>query len=440
MTGKIQFKIKNVNKQGAGMGFFKGMPVFVPGAVPGDLVEAELKRVKRHYQAEQVEVIKRSSIRTKPVCKHFGVCGGCAWQHIKYEEQLNLKKKAVERLFSLNQIPVNLEGVIASPQTEFYRNRMDYIFWPDGLIGLRQKRKWDKIVDIKKCCLLSEESNEIIESVRELIKSNNIPIYDTRTKKGFLKYLVIREGKNTGQRMIIFVTSKGNLLNSSDILRSIGNGMTSIYQSVNDSVKDISVGKPRLIRGDEVIIEMLLDKKFRISPNSFFQTNTEQAEQMMKYVLDLGKRIRPQTMLDLYCGVGVFSVLLSDIVENVVGVEVIEDAIIEARKNATLNRVENAKFVWEDVNEFARKTVGKKEIYDLILLDPPREGIHPKTRKEIVGLRPRDIIYVSCNPHALVSDLLFLRHRYDIKEIKMFDMFPHTPHVETVVWLRKRVG
>lgn len=374
-----------------------------------------------------------------PFCEHFGVCGGCASQDIPYEVQLQTKKLHIEQAFKDCGIHAPIYNVLPSPKTQFYRNRMDVVVWPNQHLGLRKKGKWHDVIDIKKCWLLSEGSNDIIRVIREFIKEYSLTIYDQRSRQGLMRYVVIRESKHTGsiKRMVILITSPGQIPRV-DILSSrlVPLGVVSIYQSITDALADTSTGMPSLIAGDPYLIEILQGKRFSYTPNCFFQTNPYQADRLFGYVKEQVVSIAPQSALELYCGVGVMAVILSDVIESITAIEVVPESIEMARHNLKQNNVQNVTLIEGDVDSVINQA---KADYDLIIVDPPRGGLSKSCRRAIQEMRPKHVIYVSCNPVSLAQDLQKLNGFYEIITIQPFDLFPHTPHVECVAMLQLKV-
>jgi len=393
--------------------------ILVPHTAPGDTVEVlRWRRKKRKLIATEFKVLEPSPRRVEPKCPYFGRCGGCLLQHIPYEEQLRFKASKLSKYTGLN---VN---VIPSPKIYGHRNRVDIVISTTG-IGFRRYGTWWEAVDIEECPVFGDSSGKVLKALREFIEDEKLSLYDIRRNEGFLRYIVIREGKFTSELMVNLVTKEGNLPES---FPNYFPFVSSIYWSVNRSDSDVSYGDVQRFWGNPFIMEKLEDVLYLIHPNSFFQTNSYQAVNLVKKVAELvdGGRV-----LDLYSGVGTFGVYLAKRGFKVEGVEINPFAVEMANKNAELNGV-NAKFhVGSD------KDVKNLSKYDTIIVDPPRAGLHPKLIQKILRDEPEKIIYVSCNPKTLSENLSALREKYHVENAIGLDMFPHTPHVEAVVELRK---
>ncbi len=367
-----------------------------------------------------------------PFCPHFSRCGGCASQNIAYEDQLLEKHKVVAKAFNESGIDFPIDPVSPSPKTRFYRNRMDFVVWPPQILGLREKGKWNQVIDIKKCFIFTEDSDHILEILRSHFKKHNLTAYDQKTKQGFLRYAVIRAAKFTQDKMITLVTNSGDIPGLDELeshLRPLN--IVSFYQSINEGIADTSSGAPKLLWGKPYITEEIQNLKFSITPNCFFQTNPYQASELFQYVKEKVRTLKPRTLMDLYCGVGAFSLILSDTVEQITGIEAVGDSIEMGRFNKEQNKISNVTLLAGDVEVILDN---HKEDVDIILVDPPRGGLSKKARMHIQRIRPPNLIYVSCNPNTLAQDIAQLG-MYKIKSIRPFDLFPHTPHVECVVAL-----
>ncbi len=423
-----EIEIKELDEKGRGIGEYKGKKVYVYFALPGDVVKVKIVgRRKNFLKGKLLDIVSESHLRTKPLCKHFGKCGGCKLQNMKYEHQLKFKAKIVESSFGLDEV-----SIIKSKDVFFYRNRMDYITYKQK-IGLREPEKFYAVVDIEKCYLLSEFANEVIRIFKDFIKEYNISTYDLIKKVGFLRYLIIRHAKNTDEKMINILTSEGEFSHIEKIAEIFD--AESIIWSTTESIADVSYGEPKMIiKGRDFIFEKILNKKFKIGPFSFFQTNTKQAEVLFRKVIELADLSGRETVVDLYCGSGVIGILLSEYAKKVVGVEVNEEAIKLATENA--KDLDNISFIKARVEDAVKNKIVQDA--DVVVVDPPRAGLHKSVVKALLNIAPKKIIYVSCNPSTQARDYNLLKKEYDLEYITAVDMFPHTPHVETVALLTKR--
>ncbi|WP_456423226.1 23S rRNA (uracil(1939)-C(5))-methyltransferase RlmD [Thermococcus sp.] len=411
--------IERLSDEGLGILRDGRREILVPHTAPGDTVEVlRWRRKKRKLIATEFKVLEPSPIRTEPKCPYFGRCGGCLLQHIPYEEQLRFKASKLSKYMGLN---VN---VIPSPKIYGHRNRVDIVISTTG-IGFRRYGTWWEAVDIEECPVFGDSSGKVLKALREFIEDEKLSLYDIRKNGGFLRYIVIREGKFTGELMVNLVTKEGNLPESFPDYFPFA---SSIYWSVNRSDSDVSYGDVERFWGNPFIREKLNDVLYLIHPNSFFQTNSYQAVNLVKKVTEL---VDGEKILDLYSGVGTFGVYLAKRGFNVEGIEINPFAVEMANKNAELNGVK-AKFrVGSD------KDVENLSEYDTVIVDPPRAGLHPKLIRKILRDEPEKIIYVSCNPKTLSENLSALGEKYRVENAIGLDMFPHTPHVEAIVELRK---
>jgi len=410
-------EIEKLSSEGFGEVKINGKKLFIPFTAPGDIVEVKKwRKEKKKCVAYEYAILEPSSIRVKPECKHFGVCGGCLLQHLPYEEQLKFKEQKLSELLEMNV------EVLPCPKIYGYRNRIDVAITTRG-IGFRRRGIWWDVTDVKSCRIFGDKSEKALRSVRDLIEDLKLVPWDLKKSNGFLRYIVLREGKFTGEFMVNLVTSEGTL---SKEVTEYFDFATSLYWSVNNTKSDVSYGTPRRVWGTEFIREKLDDVTYLIHPNSFFQTNSYQAVNLVKKVSDF---VEGEKVLDLYSGVGTFGIYLARRGFKVEGIEVNPFAVEMANTNARINEV-NAEFkVGED------REVRDLGGYDTVIVDPPRAGLHPKLIKKLLKDSPETLVYVSCNPRTFSENLKKLKEGYAIEEIVALDMFPHTPHVEIVAKL-----
>ena len=413
----MRVEIEKLSSEGFGEVKINGKKLFIPFTAPGDIVEVKKwRKEKKKCVAYEYAILEPSSIRVKPECKHFGVCGGCLLQHLPYEEQLKFKEQKLSELLEMNV------EVLPSPKIYGYRNRIDVAITTRG-IGFRRRGIWWDVTDVKSCRIFGDKSEKALRSVRDLIEDLKLVPWDLKKSNGFLRYIVLREGKFTGEFMVNLVTSEGTL---SKEVTEYFDFATSLYWSVNNTKSDVSYGTPRRVWGTEFIREKLDDVTYLIHPNSFFQTNSYQAVNLVKKVSDF---VEGEKVLDLYSGVGTFGIYLARRGFKVEGIEVNPFAVEMANTNARINEV-NAEFkVGED------REVRDLGGYDTVIVDPPRAGLHPKLIKKLLKDLPETLVYVSCNPRTFSENLKKLKEGYAIEEIVALDMFPHTPHVEIVAKL-----
>ncbi len=457
----IILDIEKAAFEGRSIARVNNLVVFVDGAVPGDRVSATVFRKKKQFAEARVdEVLVPSPHRVDPACTHFGVCGGCKWQHMSYEQQLVWKRAhvrdAFERIGGLEGVVVN--ETLPSVSPFWYRNKMEYSFgemrWLGEVnrdaepfaLGLHVPKRYDRILHIDECHLESPESNLVLNATREFFLEKGISAFSTRTHTGDLRHLVIREGKHTGERMVYLVTSQrmeAVMEEYAALLQRGEFGVTTLIQGVTQRKSTVAIGEEDIVHfGEGSIREQLGDNTFRISPTSFFQTNTLQAERL--YALaEKAAELRPADVVwDLYCGTGTISLYIARDVKQVVGVELNDAAIRDAGTNAGANGLENTQFICADIVDFlAPDAAHDVPAPDVIITDPPRAGMHTKVVDAIGKSGVERLVYVSCNPTTSARDCAMLaEYGYDIVDITPVDMFPHTFHIECVISLRKNAG
>jgi len=368
----------------------------------------------------------------KPECPHAGACGGCAWQHVAYGRQLAEKRAAVES--ALASVGLAVGAIEPAVERFHHRNRMDYVFGPGGELGLKQPGRWDKHLDLSTCLLLSTDGFEVVKRVREWAHANGLQPWDNRRHTGFLRYLVIREGKETGERLAMLVTADGTLEKEKELIEALSPLCTSIVHGINPTITDLSIAQTlRPLKGEALLRERVGGVTYRIHPNAFFQTNTRMAGVLLECVRELVLKGPHARLLDLYCGGGFFSLALAKDIESSLGVELDPQAIIDAEAAAKENGIVNARYR----AEAAEKLSWEDERPDVVIVDPPRSGLHPKVRRTLLEKLPPRIIYVSCGYKALATDLKDLLTAYRAEPAACVDLFPHTPHIETVVHLTR---
>ena len=435
---------------GKGIAKVEDFAIFVESALPGDLVKAQITRLKPNYgEAKTLEIISPSSFRVGPRCSHFGICGGCAWQNLDYPKQVEFKTKQVqetlEHIGGFSNPPV--KPAIPSPEIFYYRNKMEFSFSTDQdnlpVLGLHKKDRFDLVFNLDKCYLQSETSNRMVQFIQEFVKENQISIYDLKTHRGLLRFLTIREGKNTGEVMVNIVTDQGNFPQGKILAQGLSENfpqIKSVVRNINPHKAQIAVGeKEEVLAGKNFITEKIGNFIFEISANSFFQTNTQQAEKLYDLILEMADLKGKETVLDLYSGTGTISFYLAQKSQKVIGVESNPKTVQDAKKNADLNKISNCQFICEEAKTFLAMALIRQEKFDLIVIDPPRAGLHPQVVENILKLAPPEIIYVSCNPATLARDLKMLcESAYSLEKIQPLDMFPHTYHIETVSQLLRK--
>lgn len=383
-----------------------------------------------------------------PRCRHFGECGGCRLQDIAYEDQLKKKgailKELLDRLEWPSDIPLH-----PSPEPWYYRNKMEFSFqdvYPvpeDGgdpiYLGLKVRNRWDRVMNLSECHLMSEDVSELLDSVHAWAVENKLAPYNLHRHQGFLRHLLVRHGKNTGDRLVNLVTTKGEFPAESFVkaVHKVYPNAT-VLHGIHEGKSDHAIAESlETLHGDGVLKEKILGKEYRISPYAFFQTNTKGAEFLYALIREWIEDLKPKTLLDLYCGNGGIALSLADLAERVMGVEVLAEAVEDARHNANANGVSNAEFMTAKVEDLLPGFATQGIEVDVVVVDPPRSGLHPKAVPALKELAPQWIVYVSCNPKAMVEDLRRLSELYDLRKIEGVDMFPHTDHMEAIALLQR---
>ncbi|MBN1620999.1 MAG: 23S rRNA (uracil(1939)-C(5))-methyltransferase RlmD [Endomicrobiales bacterium] len=384
---------------------------------------------------------------TKLKCPHFGFCGGCSFLDTAYSEQLNKKESLLKDLIA-PFCSQEINKILPSPQIYYYRNKMEFAFGPDKnehlSLGLRKKGSFFNVVDIKNCLLLSQSGNHILQSVRDWAKDKNIAPYNSKKHQGILRYLVVREGKKTDNLLLNLITTselkKELVLEVVEKIKFRFPLLTTFIWSRYDGKSDVAQADvSETLYGPGYIEDLIGNVHFKISPFSFFQTNTLGTYQLYEIIKKLIRESCPdaKSVLDLYCGTGGISLYIASVSKKVLGVESNKEAVNDAKENALKNNINNATFMCEKIENITSSLIEKQET-SIGIIDPPRSGLHPKALKYILSLNLPFIIYVSCNPKVLANDLKSLIQTYTITYVQPIDLFPHTPHLETVLMLKKQ--
>ena len=440
-----------------------GERVIVKNTIPGQKVEFVVNKVK-HQRAEGrlMEVIEKSPLETEEPCPHFGMCGGCTYQTVPYEKQLDMKLTQVKKLIS-DAIGTEKEagyefiGIHGSPKKSEYRNKMEFSFgdeYKDGplALGMHKRGSFYDLVTVSDCQIVDEDFRTILKATLDYFSKNNIPYFHRATHKGYLRHLLVRKATKTGEIIVDLVTStQTEGFNEEELLagfryelltRHYDGRFKGVLHTKNDSVADVVKNEgTEVLYGDSYFYEELLGLKFKITPFSFFQTNSLGAEVLYEtareFILGDDKdSLNGKTVYDLYSGTGTIAQLMAPVCKEVVGVEIVEEAVCAAKENAALNGLDNCKFIAGDVLKVLDEIEEKP---DYIILDPPRDGIHPKAIGKIIEYGVENMVYISCKPTSLARDLqIFMARGYRVEKICCVDMFPNTYHVETVVLLSQQ--
>ena len=445
--------------EGKSLARVDGKVIFVSGVIPGDVADIQLGKSKKDWaEGRAIKIVEPSLDRLTPFCKHFGNCGGCKWQMLPYDKQLEYKQQEAEqnlKRIGKTNIPEMLP-IIGSAKTTAYRNKLEFTFsnkryltneeigsetaiTQQNALGYHAPRIFDKVIDITECHLLDEVNNTIRNTVRDFAAVNNLAFYDIREHTGWLRNIIIRF-TTTGELMVNIVINNEDETNRKALLDhllakvpAITTLLYTINPKWNDTIYDLT---PQVYFGKGYVMEKLGKWEFMISPKSFFQTNTQQAENLYSVAKDFAGLTGEEIVYDLYCGTGSIGIFVSDKAKKIIGVEVIEDAIEDAKKNAALNNIEHAHFFAGDVikicnDEFFTKH-GKP---DVVITDPPRAGMHEKLVNKLLEMESPKIVYVSCNTATQARDIALLSEKYDVIKVQAVDMFPHTHHIECVALL-----
>ncbi len=440
---EVILRVDRLSFGGRGVARLNGLDVFVDDAAPGDVVRARLTKTKRTYaEAALIALEDASPVRVTPRCPHFGICGGCQWQHVDYRAQAQAKEAIVEeRLQQLGGLShLSVRPIIAMDDPWEFRNKMEFSFQPPDRVGLHRRGRWDEVVDLQACFLPAGRTVEILRAVREFARRHGLPCYDTRTHQGFLRHLLVREGRATGEVMVALVTAPGPFPQARDLVDALVRlqpEITSIMWAINASRGDaVEVGGFQVLHGRPFIYERLRGLTFKVGLLTFFQTNTAQAERMIDVVHDFAGLTGVERVVDLYCGVGTFALALAEHAAQVVGIEAVPASVEAARENASLNGVTNVVFHAAGASHLDQVAAGIQP--EVLVLDPPRAGAGARVMRGVGRLAPRRVVYVSCNPTTLAPDLRELRAwGYEIQAAQPIDLFPQTYHVECVVQLER---
>ncbi|SFQ38482.1 23S rRNA (uracil(1939)-C(5))-methyltransferase RlmD [Parafilimonas terrae] len=459
--------IENYAAEGKSIARIDGKVVFVENVVPGDIVDVQLYKSKKDWaEGFPLRIKKLSDNRVTPFCEHFGVCGGCQWQMLPYEKQLEYKQQQVfDVLKRIGKVELpETQNIVGATETKFYRNKLEYSFSAKKFIpenefrqmlhegkdtesvtntnvaGFYAKGVFDKVVDIHKCWLQAEPTNALRNGIAAFAREHNFSFYDFKQHAGWLRNMMVRIA-TTGEIMLNIVLAYEHETNMQllfDFIQQQFPQVTTLLYTINgkrnDSIYDLT---PQVVYGKGYIVEKLEDYQFKISPKSFFQTNTKQGEKLYTIARNFAELSGKEVVYDLYCGTGSIGIFVSGLAKKIIGVEVISEAINDAKENAALNNIANTSFYTGDVIDICTDDFFEKEGKpDVIIVDPPRAGLHNKLSEKLLQIEAPLIVYVSCNPATQARDLQMLGEKYAVEKIQPVDMFPHTHHIENVIQLK----
>jgi len=443
---ELELEIDSLAYGGNGVARLNGFVVFVRRGLPGDKVRARVTKVKRnHAEALALEIVERGAPRVEAPCAHYPACGGCRFQDLAYEAQIAAKAEqvvdALRRIGRLDDPP--LEPIVPAESVFHYRNKLEYSFTqtPEGpALGFHRAGRWDEVLDIRKCWLTTDLGNAIRDAVRDWAREEGLEAYDQAEHSGFLRHLVVREGRNTGQALVQLVTAPGKLDDERFVAAlSPFPEVRSIHWSVNERPAEVTNLPTMLLSGEDAIEEQLCGLRFRVRPNAFLQTNTAMAERLYELAHEYAQLTGEESVYDLYCGIGTIGLTLARDALTVWGVEASEESVACALENAELNDISNAAFFAGEVGQAVEDLRERAGPPDVVVVDPPRAGLSGKALRRIARLEAQRIVYVSCNPTTLAGNVkdLSAEWGYRLDRARPVDMFPHTPHIETVALLER---
>jgi len=466
-TEQIELTIEAIGFEGIAIARHENIVHFVKKAVPGDVILAEVFSKKSNFAEARIkEIITPSPLRQVPICNHFGVCGGCSWQNLPIEEQRKWKKQHVADAFErIGKISIGeLTETLASPRTLHYRNKMEFSFgasrWltddemssseeevhKNFALGLHIPGRFDKVLDVDNCYIAHELSGKILKKIREQALALGVSAYNARQHSGFLRNVILRNTTATNEIMVILLTSEPVTKADEQMIEwfeqefpILFGELTTIIHAVNRTTSPVAVGEPRIIKGNGFITEKVLGVEFRITPFSFFQTNPWLLGQFLSSILHSANLASSENIWDLYCGTGSITLPASKFVSKSFGVELSDGSIEDAKANAARNKIANVEFFAEDLHKpSALRLLQSFPSPDVIIIDPPRAGVHQTLLSHILEVSAPRLVYVSCNPSTQARDCSLLAEKYEIQNVQPVDMFPHTYHVESIAQLTLR--
>ncbi len=455
-------RITDIGAEGNAIARIENQVLFVPMLIPGDVVDIRVRKKRRKFmEGIVVRFHEYSSDRIKPRCAHFGVCGGCKWQHLPYEKQLQFKEKQVkDNLVRIGKVDIPLtDPILGSEEIFFYRNKLEYTFsdkrWltreemssdndhlNEDALGFHIPGMFDKVLDIRECFLQPEPSNAIRDAVRRYAHRKSFAFFNLRQQSGFLRNLIIRT-TSSGKVMVIvvfYLDEKDRIAGLLDFLVSEFPQISSLFYIINTKKNDSLADQvPIFHMGEDHLLEEMNGLKFRIGPKSFYQTNTKQSLRLYKVAKEFAVLTGNEVVYDLYTGAGTIANFIADSAQKVIGIEYVDEAVRDAAINSEINNIRNTQFFAGDIKSLLNdKFISENGMPDIIITDPPRAGMHEDVVKQIINAGPGKVIYISCNPSTQARDIALISEYYVVTRVQPVDMFPHTHHVENVILLEKK--
>jgi 23S rRNA (uracil1939-C5)-methyltransferase len=460
LLGKV--RITDIGSEGNAIARIDNQVIFVPMLIPGDVVDIRVRKKRRKFmEGTVVRFHEYSPDRIKPRCAHFGVCGGCKWQHLPYEKQLQFKEKQVkDNLTRIGKVDIpSTDPILGSEEIFFYRNKLEYTFsdkrWltreemisdndhlNEDALGFHIPGMFDKVLDIKECYLQPEPSNAIRDAVRRYAHRKSFAFFNLRQQSGFLRNLIIRN-TSSGKVMVIvvfYLDEKERIEGLLDFLASEFPQINSLFYIINTKQNDSLADQvPILYKGEDHLLEEMDGLKFRIGPKSFYQTNTKQSLRLYKITKEFAALTGNEVVYDLYTGAGTIANFIADAAQKVIGIEYIDEAVRDAAINSEINNIRNTRFFAGDIRSLLNdQFISENGKPDIIITDPPRAGMHEDVVKQIIKASPGKVIYISCNPSTQARDISLMSEYYKVTRVQPVDMFPHTHHVENVILLEQK--
>lgn len=445
----IEISICDLEFPNKGTAKIEDLKVIVKNTLPGQVVRAMITKVRKgKAEAAVMETLEKAPYEISPKCSQFGVCGGCAYQNISLEKENEIKKNQVLKL--LNDAGIgdfSFEGILSSPVSEGYRNKCEFSFGDSekgGMLqlGMRKTRSMYEVSSLSDCNIIDSDYRKIAEEVLSFFREEKETFFHKKLHTGFLRHLVIRKGASTGEILVNLVTSSQSVLDEERFLKrltgiSLEGSICGILHTVNDGIADtVSADSMKILYGKDYFTEKLMGLEFKVTPFSFFQTNSKGAELLYSAAAEYAGKDMSDTLFDLYCGTGTIAQIMSGYAKKVIGVEIVEEAVLAAKENAERNHIDNCQFIAGDVAKVIQELTYTP---DVIIVDPPRDGLHPKAIEKLIEFNAPKIVYISCKPSSLARDLVFLEaNGYKAERIKCVNQFPRTRHVETICLLERK--